>query len=71
LVGDHFLKSLSDCRQLKKLSYFFNIRFIHWHWLTLLLCIRQVPGSTLCPGDRLCWLRFVVVFLGPCRRIPG
>jgi hypothetical protein len=29
LVGDHFLKSLSDCRQLKKLSYFFNIRFIH------------------------------------------
>jgi hypothetical protein len=29
LVGDHFLKSLSDCRQCKNIVYLLNIRFIH------------------------------------------
>jgi hypothetical protein len=34
-------------------------------WLTLLLRIREVPGSKLGPGDRLSRLRFFVVFLSP------
>jgi hypothetical protein len=39
--------------------------------LTLLLCIGEVPGSNLGPGDRLSWLRFFVVFLSPSRRMSG
>jgi hypothetical protein len=37
--------------------------------LTLLLRIREVPGSNLGLGNRLCLSRFFVVFLSPSRRI--
>jgi hypothetical protein len=40
-------------------------------WLTLLPRHRQVPGSNLSPGDRLCWLSFIVVFSSPSRRMPA
>jgi hypothetical protein len=39
--------------------------------ITLLLRIREVPGSDLGPGYRLTWLRVFVVFLIPSRRIAG
>jgi hypothetical protein len=38
-------------------------------WLTLLLRIRDVPGSNLGPGDWLSWLRFFVGLLSPSSRI--
>jgi hypothetical protein len=37
-------------------------------WLTL-LCIREGPGSNLCPGDLLRLLSFFVVFLSPSRLV--
>jgi hypothetical protein len=41
------------------------------HWLTLLLRVREIPGSILDPGDRLSWLRFLVAFLSPSSRMQG
>jgi hypothetical protein len=34
-------------------------------WLTLLLRIREIPGSNLCPSDRLSLLRLFVVSASP------
>jgi hypothetical protein len=34
-------------------------------WLTILLCIWEVPSSNLSLGYRLSWLRFFVVFSAP------
>jgi hypothetical protein len=36
-------------------------------WLTLLLRIREVPGSNLGPADWLSRLRFFMVFVSPFR----
>jgi hypothetical protein len=40
-------------------------------WLSLLFHIREVPGSSLGPGDRLSRLNFFVVFLNLSWRMPG